>query len=124
MDLSPLFSDPTTTSPRDTFLYYWDYELHAVRHGQWKLQFPCTDKQAPDLAGIGNGGDRGAVTSIRRDLALFDLAKDPAESTNIADMHPEVVSKLRELARGARKDLGDKLRKAKGTGRRPQSSVE
>ena len=52
-----------------------------------------------------------------RDLSLFDLEGDVAETTNVAADHPEVVKLLQQLAEKARRDLGDG--KVEGTGVRP-----
>jgi arylsulfatase A-like enzyme len=63
----------------------------AIRAGRWKF--------IPAAA----GGDANQTTAKRApqvDGALYDLSQDPAESTNVAGQHPEVVEKLSgELAR-------------------------
>ena len=63
----------------------------AIRDGRWKF--------IPAAA----GGDANQTTAKRApqvDGALYDLSQDPAESTNVAGQHPEVVEKLSgELAR-------------------------
>ena len=51
-------------------------------------------------------------------LSLFDLDNDVAESTNVYDKYPDVVKSLEQAADAARKDLGDRLTKSKGTGAR------
>jgi arylsulfatase A-like enzyme len=59
----------------------------AIRQGQWKLV-----PGAEDAAG--KEGGRGP-----RGVALFDLAKDLAESSNVAEEHPDIVQSLsRKLA--------------------------
>ncbi len=45
----------------------------AIRDGQWKLHFPI---------------------SKREDLALYDLAADPGEKTNLVTKHPDIVKQL------------------------------
>lgn len=45
----------------------------AIRDGQWKLHFPG---------------------SKRDDLALYDLATDPGEATNLIAKHPDIVKRL------------------------------
>ena len=67
---------------------------------------------------IGNGGVRGGITSVPRKLALYNLANDPDESTNVAAQHPEVVAKLQALAIVQREALGDKLKRQSGQERR------
>ena len=52
------------------------------------------------------------------DLELYDLEADIEESKNIADQHPEIVSKMQALASEKRRELGDRLQKIKGTDNR------
>ena len=40
---------------------------------------------------------------------LFDLSKDPGETTNLAEKHPEIVAELTKIAAPIRKELGDSL---------------
>ncbi len=56
----------------------------AIRQGMWKF-IP-----APPAAGKPTAAKRGPQVGH----ALYDLAKDPAEATNVAGQHPEVVEKL------------------------------
>ena len=104
--------------PTDAFYYYWQSELHAVRSGRWKLQLPHVDSQAPDPNQIGKGGSRGAVMSVRRDLALYDLTADIGERTDLAAKHPQIVKQLLSVAERARDDLGDTITKRPGRGKR------
>jgi arylsulfatase A len=53
------------------------------------------------------------------DPALYDLEKDPGESKNVADQHPEIVSRLKQLGEQIRVELGDSATKRTGTGVRP-----
>ena len=53
------------------------------------------------------------------ELSLFDLEKDPGETTNVAAGQPEVVSRLMQLVERAREDLGDSLTKRTGKNVRP-----
>jgi arylsulfatase A len=61
---------------------YWEYakRMQAVRQGDWKAFRPKPD--AP--------------------LQLYDLAADPAETTDVAAEHPEVVARLERLLTEAR----------------------
>jgi uncharacterized sulfatase len=65
---------------REAIYFYFHDTLQAVRCGDWKLHvafgFDDKTKEMPQL---------------------FDLSKDPAESYNLADNHPDVVEKLRAL---------------------------
>jgi arylsulfatase A-like enzyme len=120
-DLAPLLRDANAKSPRDTFFYYWNRELQAVRSGHWKLHFahdyPHIDKAGADGAG-------GHTVRLKIDQSLFDLQADPAESTNVAAQHPDVVARLESLAETCRDDLGDSLSKREGKNTRPAGHAE
>jgi arylsulfatase A-like enzyme len=61
-------------------MFYWDVRDgdqvgQAVRIGDWKVVRP-----------VGK--------SRRQDCELYDLAKDPGETRNMAAMHPEIIAKF------------------------------
>ena len=73
IDMSGLWRGKAAT-PREEFLYYSaEGEIEGIRQGRWKLLV----KQSPRLL-------------------LFDLEADLGEQTNLADGHPDVVTRLRE----------------------------
>ena len=49
---------------------------------------------------------------------LYNLVEDPKEKNNVYDEFPEVASKLEELSRKARIELGDNITGIKGKGNR------
>ena len=111
-DIRPLmFGSPGAKSPHEAFFYYHTTQLQAVRRGKWKLVLPQDAKKR---------GWSGIVKDTP--LELFDLEADVAESRNVADAHPEVVSRLLAEAERARAELGDGARV--GSGRRPAGRVE
>jgi arylsulfatase A-like enzyme len=70
----------------------------AIRKGQWKL-IPSTTA----------GGEQGTTKRPAKPHALYDLAKNLAETTNVAGDHPDIVEQLaKELeavrARGRSRD--------------------
>ncbi len=80
-DIWPILSGkPNARTPHETFYYYRGLKLQAVRHGPWKLHL--------------------------KSKALYNLYDDIGESHNVAAAHPEVVSRLRELAAHMKNDLG------------------
>jgi arylsulfatase A-like enzyme len=125
-------------SPHEALYFYSGDELQAVRSGEWKLHLPhdyLTVSGSPGRNGkpsnfenlrpesITQSGIRGIATrhgyDVKRiELSLFNVAKDPGETTNLADQHPEIVKQLSTLLEDMRRDLGDELTKTKGTGRR------
>lgn len=64
---------------------YWEFKpgQQAVRMGPWK-------------------GFRGEINKGNLDLELYNLDEDPTESNNIADQHPEIVTKIENIMRTAR----------------------
>ncbi len=77
----------------------------ALRAGDWKF-IPQSPQQA--VSGMGSGAnpaDKRWGDSIVREDALYDLAADPAETTNLAAQFPDKVNALRarlEAIRGGR----------------------
>ena len=104
-------------SPHEAYYFYWGRHLHAVRMGKWKLHFP---HEYPTLAGRrgGTGGKPVPYETGRIKLALFDVEKDPGETKDVADQHPEVVAKMKVLADRMRRSWGTRQRgrKARGYG--------
>lgn len=80
--------------PRDTFHYFRGLKLEAVRSGSWKLSL-----------------EKGE---------LYDLSQDIGEAHDVSKEHPDVVSRLRELANAMDSDLG---LDGKGAGCRPLGRV-
>jgi arylsulfatase A-like enzyme len=116
-DMWPLLSDQRGASaPHDALYFFWGGELHAVRSDQWKLHVPHA-YQALEQAG--QDGNPGKYVRRELELSLFDLDKDPGESTNVAGQHPDVVKRLQEYVERAREDLGDSLTKRVGRNVRP-----
>jgi arylsulfatase A len=103
------------------YYYYWNQELHAVREGKWKLHLPHKYSR-PEPAG-GNGKP-GKIVMKEIGLALFDLDREPVETTDVSDSHRDVVARLQELAEQARDDLGDSLTGRAGKNLRPAGVAE
>jgi len=51
-------------------------------------------------------------------FALYDLERDPTESTDVQHAHPEVVAQIMRHVEAARAELGDAATKRDGAGRR------
>ena len=103
-------------SPRTSMGFWWGRELQAVRVGTWKLHFPHAYRTLEGPPG--KDGKRVADGNGRTGLALFDLAKDPAEQQDVAAAHPKVVAELEAFAATARRELGDTATKVRGDGLR------
>jgi arylsulfatase A len=124
LDVWPLLAaKPGALCPHDAYYFYWDRHLQAVRSGPWKLHFPHTYQTLAGKAG-GSDGKPADYSQAGTPLALFDLEKDPGETTNLADKHPDVVERLKGLADRAREDLGDSATKQEGKGVRPPGRID
>jgi arylsulfatase A-like enzyme len=75
-----------------SYYYYRRDNLVAVRHGRWKLNFV-------------RDPDPGKARAIPG--SLFDLAKDPGETTNMTQRNIRVFQLLIAMADKMRNDLGD-----------------
>lgn len=97
-----LLGEPGAKGPHESLLFFWNRELQAVRSGAWKLHLP---HEYVSLVQAGAGGQRGKTENRRIELSLFDLASDPAETTNVANQHADVVARLRDFAEQAQAEL-------------------
>ena len=99
----PIFSGQAKGHPRDAFFYYQMDQLQAVRSGDWKLFLAMDSKKR-------NWGKPEG----KKELALYNLARDIHEDNNVAAGHPEIVRRLISHAKAAREELGDVGRPGKG----------
>lgn len=89
------------------FLYYQHDCLRAVRAGRWKLMLPHTEPMEGSIA-VRWRPHISKKDAIRINAPrLYDLEADIGEREDVAALHPEVVAALTELAREARRDVGD-----------------
>ncbi|MBP7052977.1 MAG: sulfatase [Phycisphaerae bacterium] len=109
-------------SPHEAFFYYQGWALEAVRSGQWKLHFPHAYRTLAGRPG-GSGGIPARYEQAKTDLALYDLDNDISEQHDVADQHPDIVTRLQTLADAMRQDLGDSITNTEGTGRRPSGRI-
>jgi arylsulfatase A-like enzyme len=84
LDLTPALKGGS--SPRDTFFYYRNEELYAVRSGPWKLHVAT------------QGAYRMFGDKVIHDPPLlYHLGHDPGEFHDVAGRHPEIVRELSRL---------------------------
>jgi len=99
LDLRPLLlEDPAGPSLRETFFYYREHELQAVRAGDWKLH-------------------------LRRG-ELYNLREDMREARDLSAARPDVTRRLEDLAAACRADLGDSATGVRGRHCRAPGRVE
>jgi len=110
-------------TPHEAYYYYYGTQLQAIRSGKWKLHFPHGYRTMAGRPG-GTGGKPSKYSQDKIGLELFDLDSDIGETTNLAEKHPDVVTRLQALADVAREDLGDSLTKRRGKNLRPPGRLE
>eukprot|EP00050_Salpingoeca_kvevrii_P022789 m.132160 g.132160 ORF g.132160 m.132160 type:complete len:571 (-) comp9828_c0_seq1:170-1882(-) len=107
IDFWPCVVDPHTACPRQEVLYGLNPLLHggqaaspkaALRMGDFKLL-----TWGYTIRGVDGANQTGPVNAppeanvdpgLKKGPLLFNLASDPAETTNLAELHPDVVAKL------------------------------
>jgi arylsulfatase A len=109
---------PDAASPHQAYGFYWGRELQALRMGRWKLHFPHSYRTMAGRPG-GRDGIPTDYSQARIELSLFDLEKDPGETADVKDQHPDVVRRMQQLADKLREELGDSARNMTGKGVRP-----
>ena len=98
---------------RQVFYYYYDVNnLKAVRYKNWKLVLPHTSQSYDQVRGI--NGYPGNVDWPYIKMALYDLAHDPGETSDVQTLYPDTVQKIMQYVEAARDDLGDELTHRKG----------
>lgn len=108
-------------TPHESYNYFWDHGLEAVRSGKWKLHL---GHDYSHLAVPGGGGLPGKYVKQHIGVALYDLENDLSEAHDVAAKFPDVVARLQQIADKARADLGDSLTKRVGKNGRPPGKNE
>lgn len=108
---------------RPLFFWYDDNALEAMRRGTFKLHFPHRYRT---MLGNepGRDGQSGRYSKAETSFALFDLSDDPGERVDLAAARPDLVAEFEELAKGARRDLGDGPRGKVGRHRREPGNID
>jgi len=102
-DISDLMLGKIDKSPRDTFCYYKQNSVEAIRHKNWKLHIKKDDEKIYEL---------------------YDLKADIGEKNNVYEEHPEITNKLFEMIKEFQNDLGDEYEKITGENIRPIGKVQ
>lgn len=110
-DITSLLFQTNAPAVRDTQLHFnaWDEQLGAIRQGDWKLFLTSPTRKKKGATATA----KNAVAEVGAG-ALFNLATDPYETTDIAAAHTDVVARLRAEAerrdaeiRGHRRPAGE-----------------
>jgi arylsulfatase len=121
VNITSLIRGEKNANPRTSFYYYYRRNsLEAVTDGNFKLIFPHPHRTYEGFE-PGNNGAPGKVeeSHMLEEKLLIDLRRDPGERYNVINMYPEETSKLEQMAREAREDLGDDLTNTTGKNTRP-----
>lgn len=87
-DISRCLTGESTTTDREAIYYWRRNRLFAVRYGPWKAHFIT----------CGSYGDGEA--QVTHDVPkLYHLDQDPAEQFELSEQHPEVIEKIKLLAK-------------------------
>ena len=88
---------PGATNPHEYYPFSTGKNFEGIisGNGRWKLHLPHTYRT---LVKAGHDGMAGKYRQEKIELSLFDMEKDPYETTNVLEEYPEVAEKLRKLA--------------------------
>jgi arylsulfatase A len=111
-DISSLWlGEEGAASPHETFFYYRNFNLEAVRKGRWKLH-------------VAKGTKFLSSETDPFDPELYDLEADIGETNNVIADHPDVMKELEAVVAAAKQDLGDAIHGIEGAGCRPIGEVD
>lgn len=130
LDIWPVLSGQSKTSPHEALYYFLWGSLEAVRSGPWKLaiadqkdeagggETPGTDSAKGNADKKKKGKpDKTSVTASTTAPRLYNLDNDIGETSDVASQHPDVVKRLQGLIAKMGADLG--LEKANKKNRAP-----
>ncbi len=119
LDIWPVLSGQSKTSPHEALYYFLWGSLEAVRSGPWKLviadqkdegnggEAPGTDSAEGKAAKKENiKADKTSVTASITAPRLYNLDNDIGEKTDVAAQHPDEVKRLQALIAKMGADLG------------------
>jgi arylsulfatase A len=99
---------PGAKNPHDYYAFSTGRVFEGVisGDGRWKLHLP---HQYRTLVEPGKDGKAGKYRQASIGLSLFDMEKDPLETTNVLDQYPEVAARLEGFAEQHRRQFYSQL---------------
>jgi arylsulfatase A-like enzyme len=70
--------------------------------GKWKLHVPHRYRH---LVSVGNDGAAGKFVQAEMPLSLFDMERDPYETTNVLSQYPDVAARMQGFAERHRQEF-------------------
>jgi len=104
----PLISgEPGAKNPHEYYPITTKENLDAILSGdgEWILHLPHKYRH---LVTPGMDGQEGKYQELKLELSLFNLKKDPNETTNVIEQFPDVARKLQQIAADHKKKFYDK----------------
>ncbi len=95
---------PGAANPHDYYPFCTGPRFEGVisGDGHWKLHVPHPYRA---LVEAGNDGNPGTFRTVNIELSLFDMEKDPFETTNVIEKYPEVAARMQGYAEQHRKEF-------------------
>lgn len=87
----PLITKVQAQSQRQAIVHHSIYGKFSIRQGDWKLLL------APGSGGWSKPNDITAQKLALPSIQLYNLKNDKAETSNLAEQHPQIVKQLLEL---------------------------
>jgi arylsulfatase A len=95
---------PGAKNPHDYYPFSTGKVFEGVLSGDghWKLHIPH-NYQTPEY--VGKDGKPGKLMTKRIERSLFDMEKDPHETTNVLEKYPEIAKRLEGYAEQHRREF-------------------
>lgn len=99
-----IIGKPGAVNPHDYYPFCTGAVFEGVisGDGRWKLHVPHAYRT---LVEAGNDGKAGKYRQEKIELSLFDMEKDPLETTNVIEKFPEVAARMQGYAEQHRKEF-------------------
>ena len=102
--MGPHHGKPGAKNPHDYYPFSTGGVFEGVisGDGQWKLHIPHEYARLVERA---RTACRASTGRPAIELSLFDMEKDPNETTNVIEKYPEVAARLKGYAEQHRKEF-------------------
>jgi arylsulfatase A len=105
IDAWPLWTGQAKNNDREPLLYFDDVHLQCARWGRWKLHVTRYNRRA-----YSPPPKQGLLNLLLPNPELYDLANDPDESYDVADLHPDIVRQMKEKIETMMRSFPDPIR--------------